>query len=126
METLARVIFLFMIVLAPLGLLASLIFRQSARKAAAESDMSKALQLKAQSHWRLVGALVDAAVGTTGYLVVSRKMLPQIDVWWIVIALTSLSGAVHFYFIRRLDSIRRALELQTMRSEGPVVNNRDR
>ena len=107
MERLAQIIFLIMIVLAPLGLLTSLIFRQRAKKATAEDDKIKALQLQAQSHWRLVGALVDAAVGTTGYLVVSRKMLPQIDIGWIVIALMSISGAVHFYFIRRLDSIRK-------------------
>ena len=110
MERLAQIIFLIMIVLAPFGLLASLYYRRMAKKAAAEDDESKTLQLQAQSHWRLVGSLVDAALGVTGYVVLSRKMLPQIDSAWIVMVLISISGAVHFFFIRRIEGIRKRAE----------------
>jgi hypothetical protein len=107
MERLAEVIFVIMIVLSPLGFLTSLYYRRMANKAVTGDDQSKTLQLQAQSQWKLVGSLVDAAVGVTGYAVVSRKLLPQIDSAWILMVLISISGAVNFFFIHRLKGIRK-------------------
>ena len=106
METFAKIVFLLMICLSPLGILLFISLTRAARKQLAAHNEQAALRLRTRARKYLTSGLIDLLIGPLGYYLISRRVFPQIDPVW-VFTLMLPSAFVHLWFSGRLNSIAR-------------------
>lgn len=98
-----KILFLFMIFIAPLGLLAALGFVMQARKATTQGDEAKASTLSARAAEKLWYTIASVLIGSLGYWIVTRNLVPQLEPEFILILLLLALALIHFSIRRRLN-----------------------
>lgn len=117
MDNFAKIIFLLMMCLTPLGVLSWFGYRRMANKAKARHEEKKAVEFQALSRWKLTGTLVDGTIGVIGYVLISRRVF-QIDTMWIMLVLMSASAGMHLWFMWRIDQTRKGTSERTIRPKA--------
>ena len=113
MERVVTVVFLGMICWGPVGLAAAVMYFRTARKALAGRNLGKALYNKSLVVGRVIVALLDLAIGTLGYFVITRRVIPGLEAPWLLL-LAAPSGLVHSLFLRRAQNIKRRYQERTV------------
>ena len=98
-----KILFQFMLVLAPVGLLTALGFASLARKATTQGDETKASTLRARAAERLWYTIASALIGSIGYWIVTRNVVPQLQPVVVLMLLFVALAAVHFFIRRRVN-----------------------
>jgi hypothetical protein len=119
MEQVVKIVFLLVIVLAPLGVLSSLSLNRAGGRAAAAQNKRRAFELKTRARWRLVGAVLDCLSGSVGYYVVSRRVFPRIDVIWIFSAFILPPAILQIWFRLNWSSRKNQQLLTQMPTQKP-------
>ena len=101
MRDAVKILFLVMVFLVPLGILAALALVMQARKAATVGDGVRAISFRRQAAERLWYTLASGAVGLVGYWLVSRSLIPQLELELLILGLLFVVLFFVYLFIRR-------------------------